>query len=400
MALFGRRVARSAALAALLLLSAACGGSPPGAVGEASPTASPVATPTATATLESATAAATTPTPPPLTPSPAPSPTPTASPTAPATAVAPTATPEPITLTVAAVGDLMFARDIVTLMQQHGPAYPFERVVPLLSGNDLLIGNLEGTFTDRGEPLDKFYTFRAPPTLAETLRSAGFDAVTLANNHALDFGPVGLRDTLDALDALGVAYFGAGLDRREAEAPLILQAGGAFVALLGFSAVGSSVFAEGEEPGVARAEAEAVAASVAAIHSAVDFVIVVFHFGTEYDATPTGQQRELAAAAADAGAALVIGHHAHTLQPWERRGDALILYGLGNFVFDLDPDDLATLGEGPFATAVAVVELSNVAPPTLRFRPAYIDPDENRPRPATADERERILAALSELGED
>ena len=396
MALFGRRVARSAALAALLVLFAACGGPSPEGDGEASPTASPAATPspTATATAGSATPAGTTASPPPLPPSPA------ASPTAPATAVAPTATPEPITLTVAAVGDLMFARDIVTLMQQHGPAYPFERVAPLLSGNDLLIGNLEGTFTDRGEPLDKRYTFRAPPTLAGTLRSAGFDAVTLANNHTLDFGPVGLRDTLDVLDGLGVAYFGAGLDRREAEAPLILQAGGAFVALLGFSAVRSSVFAEGEEPGVARAEAAAVAASVAAIHAAVDFVIVVFHFGTEYDATPTEQQRELAAAAADAGAALVIGHHAHTLQPWERRGNALILYGLGNFVFDLDPDDLATLGEGPFATAVAVVELSNVAPPTLRFRPAYIDPDENRPRPATADERERILAALSELGED
>ena len=309
-------------------------------------------------------------------------------------------TEEPITLTIAAVGDLMFARDIVTLMQQFGPAYPFERVAPLLAGSDLLIGNLEGTFTERGEPLDKYYTFRAPPVLAETLTAAGFDAVSLANNHALDFGTEGLLDTLDALDALGVAHFGAGLDRGEAEAPLILQADGAFVALLGFSGVASSVFAEGNQPGVARAKLEAVASSVASIAPAVDFVIVVFHFGTEYDAVPTEQQRALAAAAADAGASLVIGHHAHTLQPWERRGNALILYGLGNFVFDLDRDDLATLGEGPFATAVAVVELSSAAPPSVRFRPVYIDPDENRPRPATAAERERILQALSELGED
>ena len=294
----------------------------------------------------------------------------------------------------------MFARDVVTLMEQHGAAYPFERVAPLLAGNDLLIGNLEGTFTNRGERLDKYYTFRAPPALAETLRGAGFDAVTLANNHALDFGLVGLRDTLDALDAIGVSYFGAGLNRREAEAPLIVEAAGAFIALLGFSGVQSSVFATEDAPGVARPEAEAVAGSVAAIRSAVDFVIVVFHFGTEYEATPTGQQRELARAAADAGASLVIGHHAHTLQPWERRGDSLILYGLGNFVFDLDREDLATLGEGPFATAVAIVELSNIAAPRLRFRPVYIDPDENRPRPASAGERERILTALSELGED
>ena len=162
--------------------------------------------------------------------------------------------------------------------------------------------------------------------------------------------------------------------------------------------MGPSEFAEAGRPGVARAEVATVTSAVAAITPAVDFVIVVFHFGTEYDATPTARQRELAGAAADAGATLVIGHHAHVLQPWERRGNALILYGLGNFVFDLDREDLETLGEGPFATAIAIVELSNVTPPRVRFRPVYIDPDENRPRPASAEERERILAALSEIG--
>lgn len=402
MARFGLRRAGGPALAGLLLLLAACGGPGPDAGRDASPT--PVATPTAVATVEATPDAPPTSTPEaasptPSTPEPA-SPTPSAAATIAPTAEAVTPPPEPITLTIAAVGDLMFARDIVTLMQQHGPAYPFERVAPLLAGSDLLIGNLEGTFTERGEPLDKFYTFRAPPELAETLRAAGFDAVSLSNNHALDFGPVGLRDTLDALDAIEVAHFGAGLDRREAEAPLIIETGGAFVALLGFSAVGSSEFADGGQPGVARAEVGVVGSAVAAITSAVDFVVVVFHFGDEYDATPTEQQRELAAAAADAGATLVIGHHAHTLQPWERRGNALILYGLGNFVFDLDREDLDTLGEGPFATTVAIVELSNVAPPALRFRPVYIDPDENRPRPASAEERERILAALSEIEAD
>lgn len=392
MARLGLRRAACPALAALLLLLAACGAPGPGEDRDGSPT--PVATATATATIAATPAAAPT-----ATPEPA-SPTPGATATATATGAATTPTPEPITLTIAAVGDLMFARDVVALMQQHGPDYAFERVAPFLAGNDLLNGNLEGTFTERGEPLDKLYTFRAPPALAEGLRGAGFDAVSLANNHALDFGPVGLRDTFDTLDATGVAHFGAGLDRREAEAPLIVEVGGAFVALLGFSAVDASEFAGAGTPGVARAEVAGVTSAVAAITPAVDFVVVVFHFGTEYDATPTARQRELAAAAADAGAALVIGHHAHVLQPWERRGKALILYGLGNFVFDLDREDLETLGEGPFATAIAIVELSNVAPPRVRFRPVYIDPDENRPRPASAEERERIHAALSELGED
>ena len=138
-------------------------------------------------------------------------------------------------------------------------------------------------------------------------------------------------------------------------------------------------------------------AAVQAATDEADFVVVALHFGTEYDPVPTEQQRLLARAAADAGATLVVGHHAHTLQPWERRGNALILYGLGNFVFDLDRDDLRVLGEGPFATAVAVVELHEDAPPRVEFRPAYIDPDENRPRPASADEASRIHAALREL---
>ena len=373
MAARARRLAAALALAALLI--AACG--PPSAA------PSPAATPVPRAPAPRPVAPATPP--PTATPSPAPSPSPP---------------PPPPAVTVAAVGDLMFARDVTTLMETHGPGYPFERVAELLAGSDLLIGNMEGTFTARGRPLDKTYTFRTPPPHAAALREAGFAAVSLANNHALDFGAEGLADTLAALDAEGVGRFGAGPGRREAERPLVLRAGGARVALLGFSAVAGSVLAGAAEPGVAGARAGAVAARVALAAAASDFVIAFFHFGREYDPGPTERQRELARAAADAGADLVIGSHAHVLQPWERRGGALILYGLGNFVFDLDRDDLATLGEGPFATAVALVALGGGAPPRVEFRPAYIDPDENRPRPATGDEAARILGALREFGGD
>ena len=104
--------------------------------------------------------------------------------------------------------------------------------------------------------------------------------------------------------------------------------------------------------------------------------------------------------ARQAGADLVIGHHPHVLQPWERVGDALILYSLGNFVFDLDADDLVTLGAGPFLTAVALIHLSPDAAPTLEVRPAFIDPLENRPRPASVQEAAAVRARLSELVEE
>lgn len=329
---------------------------------------------------------------------PSPSPTPEASPT-------PTATSEPrpdvtvpstSTITVAAVGDLMFARDVTDLMLEHGAEYPFERVLPLFQGADLLLGNLEGTFTDRGQLADKTYTFRAPPELAEGLALAGFDAVSLANNHSFDFGPDGLADTLDALDVVGVAHFGAGLSEADARAPALLKVGDATVALLGLNNAPGAHAAAGEEPGVAQAS-QTNGRAIEHAAAIADYVIVTVHAGTEYVATPTDGQREFAHRAIDAGADVVIGHHPHVLQPWERYKGGLILYSLGNFVFDLDADDLATLGSGPFETAVAVLTLSPDVPPDVEFRPAYIDVAENRPRPATPDEAGAILAALTEL---
>jgi poly-gamma-glutamate synthesis protein (capsule biosynthesis protein) len=302
------------------------------------------------------------------------------------------------TVTIGAVGDLMFARDITSLMEQHGVSYPFDRVKGLFGGTDLLIGNLEGTFTARGMPLVKKYTFRTPPDLATVLQAAGFNAVTLGNNHAFDFGAVGLLDTFETLRGIGMPWFGAGPDEAAARAPLILQARGQRVAFLGYSGVDESGFASDGTPGVARASVETIQADVREARSKADYVVVVIHAGIEYTHEPSAWQRELAHAAIDAGADVVIGHHPHVLQPLERYRDGLILYSLGNFVFDLDPDDLATMGSGPFETVVAVLTLSREAPPEVAFRPVFIDPVENRPRQATADEAADILDVLQGPG--
>jgi poly-gamma-glutamate synthesis protein (capsule biosynthesis protein) len=282
-------------------------------------------------------------------------------------------------------------------MQPQGAAYPFERVGEQLSGFDLLIGNLEGTFTERGEPLAKTYTFRAPPELASSLADGGFDAVSLGNNHAFDFGSVGLLDTLDALEAVGIPWFGAGADEVSARSPLVLDVGGQRVALLGYSGVGESGFASSGMPGVARGSVEAISADVRAATQMADYVVMVMHAGVEYTREPSAWQRSLAYAAVDAGADVVIGHHPHVLQPWERYEEGLILYSLGNFVFDLDGDDLAALGAGPFETVVAAITLEAGKPPEVVFRPAFIDPVENRPRPPTAEEARAVLQALTEL---
>jgi len=316
----------------------------------------------------------------------------------PALVAAATATPDVEgRLTLNAVGDLMLARDIVTLMDEHGSGYPFEAVRELLADADVMVANLEGTFTERGEAVDKLYTFRTPPRHARGLAEAGIDVVALGNNHTLDFGVEGLADTLAALEAAGVRYSGAGANDAAARRPALLTASGLRLAFLSFSAVSESTPAGEASPGVAWGDAAKIGADVTAAKREADLVIVSLHAGVEYQDAPSETQRALARAAVDAGAVLVLGSHAHVFQGWERYRKAIIVYGLGNFVFDLDSDDLATLGERPFQTCVLRFELTRAGVESVSCRPVRIDPDENRPRPATGEEAAAIEARVERL---
>jgi poly-gamma-glutamate capsule biosynthesis protein CapA/YwtB (metallophosphatase superfamily) len=311
--------------------------------------------------------------------------------------LSPTPSSVPGRFTINAVGDLMLARDITDLMDARGSVYPFERVRPLLADADLTIANMEGTFTERGAAAEKFYTFRTPPRHAKGLAEAGIDLVSLGNNHTMDFGADGLADTIAALDAAGVKHAGAGANEQAARAPVMLDVKGVKVALLSYNAVLEATFARGGSPGVAYADPAAVRADVASARAQADIVIVALHGGTEYTDTPTAEQRNLAHTAIDAGAALVLGAHPHVLQGWERYKNGFIAYSLGNFVFDLDRDDLATLGPRPFQTMVLHLELDRTGVVGATYRPVYIDPDEDRPRPATADEAAAIQKRVEML---
>ena len=325
--------------------------------------------------------------------------TPTASPTLP-----PSVTPEPTpaSITIAFTGDVMLDRDVERAMEAEGAGYPFAAAKSLFEGADLVVVNLEGTLTDAGNPLAKRYVFATAPELASGLLELPAWAVSLSNNHATDYGGAGLRNTLGALDAQGIAHFGAGMSEEEARAPLVTpEDRGPRIAFLGYSDIGETVFASGAEGGVSRASVEAITEDVSALRAAraADFIVVTLHMGTEYTHVVTARQQELARAAIEAGATLVVGHHPHVLQTIEeyrasdgRRG--LILYSLGNFVFDLDADDLATRGEGPFQSVVAHVTFEVGQHPVLDLRPARIDVIENRPRPATPTEAEAILRLL------
>jgi poly-gamma-glutamate synthesis protein (capsule biosynthesis protein) len=306
-------------------------------------------------------------------------------------------------ITIAAVGDIMLARGVGASIATRGQRYPFEAVAPLLAGADIRIGNLELPLTERGRAVNKDYVFRASPALAEALNLAGFNVLTVANNHSLDYGPDGLVDTLAALDQAGIARPGGGRSAAEAHAPALLSVNGLRVAVLGYVNTpndgrsgwqAESMRADGSAPGVAWGTPDVIRRDVAAARSAADVVIVALHAGWEYTAAPNPVQRELAYAAVEAGAALVLGAHPHVLQGIEEYRGVPIVYSLGNFVFDVDDDDRRQPGLPSVLTGILRVRLTRDGVRGLEFLPAVIDAADGRPVPATGAAATRVYERL------
>jgi len=199
--------------------------------------------------------------------------------------------------------------------------------------------NLETAVTERGSAGPKQYTFRAPASAMVALRSAGVDAVNLANNHGEDYGQQGLADTFAAGSAAGLPIIGAGRNLTAALTPWRGELNGIRVAVLGATDVLDSFAtttwpATATRPGLASAKDEApLLAAVRSERARSDVVVVFLHWGQERVVCPTNRQEELAADLAGAGTSLVVGSHAHVVQP-ERRVDGIpVFFGLGNFRF-------------------------------------------------------------------
>ena len=234
----------------------------------------------------------------------------------------------------------MLGRTIGELIETEGIEAPFLYTADLLRTADITVGNLECPISDRGSPEEKDYAFRAPLAAVDSLAYAGFDVLNLANNHILDFGNQALIDTLEILTAKGIHAFGAGKNTSEAYAPAILEVNGLRVAFLGFMDVHPGKYdypsweAGANKPGVAWAHEEVVQTSVSAAKQEADLVIVLMHNGYELVQQISSQQYNIARLAIDSGASLVIGSHPHVLQRIDTYNNGLIVYSMGNFVFD------------------------------------------------------------------
>jgi hypothetical protein len=240
-------------------------------------------------------------------------------------------------LVLAAVGDVTFGDRVEHLIATSGPRYPWLSVARVLRAADLATANLEGAVSTRGSPVPgKEYTFRGPPAaLGAAAGFAGLDVVSLANNHTLDFGVEAFADTLRAARRFGLRTVGGGGDLDAARRPALFATGGIRIAFLGYSDVRPLGFTAGAGvPGTAPADPGLIAADVARARRSADVVVVWFHWGEERETWPNDRQEGFAAAALQAGAAVVLGAHPHVLQPVSRPAPRrLIAWSLGNFVF-------------------------------------------------------------------
>jgi poly-gamma-glutamate capsule biosynthesis protein CapA/YwtB (metallophosphatase superfamily) len=249
---------------------------------------------------------------------------------------------------IAFAGDTMLGRGVAERLAEDPRArLVAPEVVAVAAEADLTILNLECCVSERGVPWPdpaKPFFFRAPPAAIHTLTELGVRCVTLANNHALDFGLVGLLDTFAHLDSAGIAWVGAGPDLARARAPVLLEVAGEHIAVVGVTDHPEAYAAGPDRPGVAYADLRdgvptwlgAAAGSGRSLTGAHRAVVVLPHWGPNMAPRPVPYVVRTATKLEESGATLVAGHSAHVFHGLSGR----VLFDLGDFLDDYRTDPL------------------------------------------------------------
>jgi poly-gamma-glutamate synthesis protein (capsule biosynthesis protein) len=277
-----------------------------------------------------------------------------------------------------AVGDVVISRTT--------PGEAFARVLGELKAGAFSCCNFEVPLSNNGMPqYGKFETLHAAPEMIEGFVHGGFKVVSLANNHSMDYGPEAMLDTIALIDSRGILHAGAGKNLEEARRPAFFEAGGMRFAFVSFATEAFPGYgAHSQKPGIAMIrrdplygpscvnpdDVQMMQEVVRGAIKQADLVIAAFHWGLSQSRALTRSQMTLGRAAVDAGAGLVVGHHPHVLQAAEVYKRSLILYSLGNFVFDLMPDFLSPATRD---TVLVKVKLSRNSVTEAIFLPAWIN---------------------------
>jgi Bacterial capsule synthesis protein PGA_cap len=246
-----------------------------------------------------------------------------------------------LSITLALAGDTMLGRGVAERIAEGRPLFAPE-ILEIVRQADLCVVNLECCISDRGRPWPapgKPFFFRAPPTAAEAMAELGVHCVSLANNHALDFGDEALVDTFEHLDRVGIAWVGAGVDVERARKPALLSVGGFRLGVVGLTDHPEDFAADADRPGVAFADLRQdvpawLPDAIRSLASVTDAVLVFPHWGPNMVPAPVSHVLRSAPVFLEAGASLVAGHSAHVFQGVQGR----LLFDLGDFIDDYAVD--------------------------------------------------------------
>lgn len=296
-------------------------------------------------------------------------------------------------------GDAMLGRGVNRVIQREDPTYPLDPITAITRDADLFFTNLECAISPREQTFsgaEKTFYFRADPPAAETLMHAGVDAVSLANNHALDADVDGLRDTLAILDDHGIAHAGAGEDRSAACQPAIVEANGQTLGLLAFCDHQANFAATENRPGIwhadlSNAEAKATLRQrVEAASQEIDLLIVAAHWQPNWVPRIAGRIRQLAETLVEAGATMIWGYSPHHVQGVEWIADSAVLYSTGGLVDDYAVDDHYRNDRQ------LLFEVGVSGAGVERVRAFPIELDYARTHPATGEARDWIIRRFTE----
>lgn len=239
--------------------------------------------------------------------------------------------------TLVFAGDIYFSKRNINAYDVGGiNGVLDQKYIDIIDKHDFFVGNLECCLTDADEATDKEFTFKICPKYVSILKDMHLDLVTVANNHAMDFGEAGFLETLQSLQNEGIDYVGGGKDQTEATKPYILELNGRRYAIISATCVvpNTNWFATAEKAGLNSGYyGNAVCNQIKKIKDKVDKVIVFIHWGVEKDTVSNEEQQNLGRKFVDFGADLVVGTHSHRLQEVEYYNDIPIVYGIGNFIF-------------------------------------------------------------------
>ena len=311
-----------------------------------------------------------------------------------------------------AVGDIMMGNGVETMIKRYEVKFPFQHVSSILKNSDITFGNLEAPLTNEtnkavldytkiiDKPLvidGKVFTnvyCRAIPSSVEGLVYAGFDVVSLANNHILDYSATGLFDTMKILSEHNIKYVGAGKNIDDAKKPVIIQVKNMKVGFLAYSDV---YLASKQKPGVASTKY--IRKDIKNLKDKVDIIVVSIHGGMCIVDHPLPDEIKMMHSIIDSGASLILRHHPHVIQGIEHYNKGVIVYSLGNFVFDCNIDplekDLAEARE----SMIFQCKLSKEGIEETKIIPVYIN-DYYQPEVLSGSDKDKILSKIEKLSLD